>query len=196
VHIERESRLVRPLNFNGPTPGRGAAMVETKSGARALVVNLIGRMYMGLSDCPFGAVDRTLETTRLGRDCDAVLVDMHAEATSEKMAMAHFLDGRASVVVGTHTHAPTADVQILGGGTAYQSDAGMTGDYDSIIGMDKREPLRRFLESTPSAKLEPANGAGTLCGLAVETDAKTGLAVQAAAVRLGGKLAEARPAFW
>ena len=196
VFIARQPRLVRPANMNRGTPGRGAALVETKAGARVLVVNLLGRVFMGLARDPFTAADRELGACPLGMGCDAVVVDFHAEATSEKQALAHHLDGRASLVVGTHTHAPTADHQILRGGTACLTDAGMTGDYDSVIGMDKAEPIRRFLESTPSAKFEPALGEATLCGVAVETDDKTGLAVKIAPVRIGGRLSAAEPVFW
>jgi 2',3'-cyclic-nucleotide 2'-phosphodiesterase len=121
---------------------------------------------------------------------------MHAEATSEKQAMGHFLDGRASLVIGTHTHVPTSDERILPGGTAFQTDCGMTGDYDSIIGVEKGEPLRRFLQPTPASRFEAASGAATLCGLAVETDAKTGLGTRVAALRLGGRLKQAEPDFW
>src|SRR5262249_25540959 len=127
---------------------------------------------------------------------DVIVVDMHCEATSEKQAMGYFVDGRASLVVGTHTHAPTADHRILSGGTAFVSDVGMTGDYDSIIGMGKEEPLGRFLRKIPQGKFEAANGPGTLCALAVETDDATGLATRVGAVRLGGRLEEARPSFW
>ena len=131
-----------------------------------------------------------------GIDADAIIVDIHAEATSEKQTMGHFCDGRASLVIGTHTHAPTADHQILPQGTAFMSDVGMTGDYDSVIGMDKNEPLARFLRKIPNARFEPALGAATLCALAVETDDATGLARRVGAVRLGGRLEEARPKFW
>ncbi|HEY8579912.1 MAG TPA: YmdB family metallophosphoesterase, partial [Beijerinckiaceae bacterium] len=127
--------------------------------------------------------------------CDAAIVDMHAETTSEKYAMGHFCDGRASLVVGTHTHTPTADAQILPAGTAYLTDAGMTGDYDSVIGMNKAEPLQRFTRRISSGRFEPADGAATLCGVAVETNAK-GLAAMIAPVRLGGRLQEATPAAW
>jgi calcineurin-like phosphoesterase len=171
-------------------------MVETKAGARVLVVNLIGRVFMGLADDPFAAAEREVTACPLGSGCDALIVDFHAEATSEKQAMGHFLDGRASLVVGTHTHAPTADHQILAGGTAFQTDAGMTGDYDSVIGVEKAEPIRRFLQPTPSARFEPASGEATLCGLAVETDDATGLAVKVAPIRLGGRLSQAMPEFW
>ena len=196
VFINRQPRLVRPANFNKGTPGRGAAMVETQGGARVLVVNLIGRIYMPPAGDPFEAAEREIGACPLGSGCDAIIVDFHAEATSEKQAMGHFLDGKASLVVGTHTHTPTADHQIFGHGTAFMTDAGMTGDYDSIIGMDKDEPIRRFLESTPGSKFEPAIGPATLSGIAVETDDRTGLALRVAPVRLGGRLSEARPGFW
>ena len=152
----------------------------------------MGRVFMDAMDDPFAAIDRELEACPLGRVCDAAIVDFHAEATSEKMAFAHHCDGRASLVVGTHTHVPTADAQILPGGTAYQSDAGMTGDYDSVIGMDKQEPVRRMIRKTPGARFEPASGPATLCGVAVETDAG-GRAITVAPVRIGGRLAAAGP---
>ncbi|MBV9977359.1 MAG: TIGR00282 family metallophosphoesterase [Hyphomicrobiales bacterium] len=196
VFIERQPRLLRPANWPSGTPGRGAAIVETKAGARILVVNLIGRVFMGLADDPFAAAEREVTACPLGAGCDAAVIDMHAEATSEKQAMGHFLDGRASLVVGTHTHAPTSDERILPGGTGFQTDCGMTGDYDSIIGVEKGEPLRRFLQPTPASRFEAASGEATLCGLAVETDPKSGLATKVAALRLGGSLKQAEPDFW
>jgi 2',3'-cyclic-nucleotide 2'-phosphodiesterase len=197
VFIEREERLLRPLNWYPGCPGRGANLVETESGKRVLVINAMGRVMVEPSlDDPFRAIDRELESCRMGRDCDAVLIDFHAEATSEKMALGHFVDGRASLVVGTHTHSPTADHHILAGGTAYQTDAGMCGDYDSVIGMDKAEPLQRFLRKLPVERMKPAEGPATVCGVAVETDDSTGLAVAIGAIRIGGRLAPALPDFW
>jgi metallophosphoesterase (TIGR00282 family) len=196
IFIEREPRLLRPANWPDGTPGRGAAMVMTKTGARVLVMNLIGRIFMGLADDPFAAAEREVEACPLGRGCDALVVDFHAEATSEKQAMGHYLDGRVSLVIGTHTHAPTSDHQILPSGTAFQTDSGMTGDYDSVIGVEKAEPMRRFMQATPSSRFEPAGGEATLCGLAVETDPKTGLAIRVAPLRLGGRLSQAEPDFW
>ena len=196
VFIERQPRLIRPANYPAGTPGRGAAVVETRSGARILVVNVMGRVFLEALDDPFGAVERELSACPLGEAADAVIVDVHAEATSEKQAFAHFLDGRASLVVGTHTHTPTADHRILPGGTAYMSDAGMCGDYESVLGLAKDEPVRRFLEKTPGARAEVATGEGTLCGIAVETDDSTGLAVKVAAIRIGPNLEESRPGFW
>ena len=196
VFIERAPRLIRPLNYPKGTPGRGAAMIDAKNGARALVINAMGRVFMDPLDDPFAAVDRELTACPLKQSADVIVVDMHAETTSEKQAMANFLDGRASLVVGTHTHAPTADQRVLPGGTAFMSDVGMTGDYDSVIGMTKDEPIGRFLRKISSAKFEAALGPATLCGLAVETDDATGLARDVGAVRLGGVLQQARPAFW
>lgn len=196
VFIERAPRLVRPVNYPKGTPGRGAAMVEAKNGARALVINAMGRVFMDPLDDPFAALDRELMACALKTGADTILVDMHGETTSEKQAMGHFLDGRVSVIVGTHTHVPTADHQVMRGGTAFITDAGMTGDYESVIGMSKDEPLNRFLRKIAGAKFEAAGGPATLCGLAVETDDSTGLATRVGAVRLGGRLEQARPAFW
>ena len=196
VFIERAPRLIRPINYPPGTPGRGAALIEAKNGARALVVNAMGRIFMDPLDDPFVAVDHELTTCQLGRDADAIIVDIHAEATSEKQSMGYFCDGRASLVVGTHTHTPTADLRLLPAGTAFISDVGMTGDYDSVIGMNKEEPLQRFTRRISSARFEAASGEATLCAVAVETDAKTGLASRVAPVRLGGTLEQAQPAFW
>jgi hypothetical protein len=196
VFIERAPRLVRPLNYPAGTPGRGAAMIEAKAGGRVLVINAMGRIYMDPLDDPFAAVDRELNVCPLAKGADAIVVDFHGEATSEKQAMGFFCDGRASLVVGTHTHVPTADLRVLPGGTAFMSDVGMTGDFDSVIGMAKDEPLQRFLRRISAARFEPATGAATLCAVAVETDPATGLAGRTGAVRLGGCLEQAVPAFW
>src|SRR5262245_12009182 len=196
VFIERAPKLLRPVNFPAGTPGRGVALIDAKNGARVLVLNVMGRVFMDALDDPFAAVERELQACALQRHADAIIVDIHCEATSEKQGMGYFCDGRASLVVGTHTHAPTADHQVLAGGTAFISDVGMTGDYDSIIGMQKDEPLNRFLRKIPSTRFEPAMGAATLCGVAVETDDATGLARRIGAVRLGGRLEEAKPSFW
>jgi 2',3'-cyclic-nucleotide 2'-phosphodiesterase len=196
VFIERAPRLLRPINYPPGTPGRGAALIEARNGARVLVVNLMGRIFMDPLDDPFAAIECELSACALKRDADAIIVDMHCEATSEKQSMGHYCDGRASLVVGTHTHAPTADHQILPRGTAFISDVGMTGDYDSVIGMNKDEPLNRFVRRIGAARFEPALGPATMCGVAVETDDSTGLARRIGAVRLGGRLEEARPAFW
>ena len=178
TYIVREPRLIRPLNYPAGTPGRGAALVKGKNGGEALIVNAMGRVFMDPLDDPFAALDRELAACPLKRGVDAIVIDMHAETTSEKQAMGHFLDGRVSLVVGTHTHAPTADQRILPGGTAFISDVGMTGDYDSVIGMTKEEPIGRFLRKIATSKFEAAMGPPTLCGLAVETDDASGLATQ------------------
>jgi calcineurin-like phosphoesterase len=145
---------------------------------------------------PFRAVEREVEACALKKGCDAILVDFHAEATSEKQAMGYFLDGRATCVVGTHTHSPTADERVLPGGTAFMCDAGMCGDYESVLGMDKDEPLNRFLTKIPRGRFEPAGGPATLSGLAVDVDDATGLAKRTAALRLGGVLTPTEPLFW
>ncbi len=147
-------------------------------------------------DDPFSVLDRELNACPLGQAADAVVVDFHGEATSEKQAIGYFCDGRASLVVGTHTHVPTSDHRVLPGGTAYMTDAGMTGDYQSVIGMDREEPLGRFLRGYPAGRFEPADGAATLSGVAVETDDATGLATKVAAVRIGPLLERAVPGFW
>ena len=196
VFIERAPRLIRPANYPKGTPGRGAALIEARNGKRVLVVNAMGRIFMDPLDDPFAAAEREIAACPLKSAADAIIVDVHAEASSEKQAMGFFLDGKASLVVGTHTHVPTADHQVLPGGTAFVTDVGMTGDYDSCIGMAKDEPLSRFLRRIPGGRFEPALGPATLCATAVETDDATGLARRIAAVRLGGRLEEARPAFW
>jgi hypothetical protein len=197
VFIERTPNMLRPINYPMGAPGRGANMFQTSSGRRVLVINAMGRVMIEPQlDDPFPAVSRELDACPLGQACDAILIDFHAEATSEKMAFAHFVDGRASLVVGTHTHIPTADHQILSGGTAFMSDAGMCGDYDSVIGMSKEEPLQRFLRKLPVERMRPAEGEATVCGIAVETDDSTGLAVRLAPFRVGGRLAQALPETW
>ncbi|MGD9784096.1 MAG: TIGR00282 family metallophosphoesterase [Hyphomicrobiaceae bacterium] len=196
VFIERQDRLVRPINFPKGTPGRGAALIKARNGADVLVINAMGRVFMADLDCPFRAIDSELTACRLKQGADAIVIDFHAEATSEKQALGHFADGRASVVVGTHTHTPTADERVLEGGTAYMSDAGMCGDYDSVLGMERDEPLTRFITKIPRGRFEPASGPATLSGLAVEIDDATGLARRVQAVRIGGRLKESLPDFW
>ncbi len=196
VFIDRQHRLVRPANYPAGTPGRGAALVEARNGARVLVVNVMGRLFMEALDDPVRAIERELEACPLGRVADAVLVDIHCEATSEKQCVGHMLDGRASVVVGTHTHVPSADARILPGGTAFQTDTGMCGDYSGVIGFGKDEPVRRYVERTPGGRWESATGKGTLCGLAIETDDRTGLATRFSRVCIGPVLENTGPAWW
>jgi metallophosphoesterase (TIGR00282 family) len=195
VYIERESTLLRPINMPPGTPGRGATLVETRSGHRVLVINALGRVFMGPVDDPFRAVEAAVAACPLGDQADAIVVDFHTEATSEIQAMGFFLDGKATLVVGTHTHIPTADHRILKGGTGLMADAGMCGDFDSIIGVEIDEPLNRFLTGVSQGRFTPSEGEATLCGVAVETDAKTGLVTRLSPLRMGGVLAQALPAL-
>ena len=192
--IDREPRLLRPHNYPDGTPGRGVAVFTASGGKKVMVVNLMGRLFMDPLGDPFACIESALAGQRLGRTVDAIVLDFHAEATSEKMAMAHAVDGRLSLCVGTHTHVPTADAMILPNGTAYQSDAGMCGDYNSVIGMDKVVPIARFKRKLPTDRLSAANGEGTLCAVYLETDDATGLARRVEGVRLGPWLAQAEPA--
>ena len=192
-YIADDPTLIRPINFPPGTPGRGAGVFETRDGRRVLVINAMCRLFMDPLDDPFAAVERAIDGIALGHDADAIVIDLHGEASSEKMAFGHAFDGRVSLVVGTHTHVPTADTMILAHGTAYHTDAGMCGDYDSVIGMKKDIPIDRFTRKLPTARLEAADGEATLCGVFVETDDATGLAKRVAPVRLGGVLSEAMP---
>jgi 2',3'-cyclic-nucleotide 2'-phosphodiesterase len=197
VYADRQDRFLRPANYPAGTPGRGSNLYIARNGARVLVANIMGRVFMHPDlDDPFAAGEAILAACPLGEVADAVVFDFHAEATSEKLCFAHFVDGRASFVVGTHTHVPTADAQILNGGTAYLSDAGMCGDYDSSIGMDKEEPVNRFVSKIPKGRFEAASGPATICGVAVEISDRTGLAEKIAPLRIGPRLAEAFPDFW
>ena len=194
THIEGETRIVRPLNFARQAPGRGAALYKDARGRKVLVVQALGQVFMSRNyDSPFTAVDEALKRHPLGGQAQAIVVDMHCEATSEKMGMGHFCDGRASLVVGTHTHVPTSDTQILPGGTGYLTDAGMCGDYNSVIGMDKVEPMRRFVTGMGKTRFQPALDEATLCGFYVETDDRTGKAVTVKMVRQGGRLESSGP---
>ena len=196
VFAERQERFLRPVNYPAGTPGRGSSLYMARSGARVLVINAMGRVFMEALDDPFAVIDRELAACPLGEQADAIVVDFHAEASSEKQALGHHLDGRVSLVIGTHTHVPTSDYRVLAGGTAFQTDVGMCGDYRSVIGMSYREPVRRFLTKVPGERFSPADGPATIAGLAVEIDDATGLALKVAPLRLGGVLAETAPAFW
>jgi metallophosphoesterase (TIGR00282 family) len=191
-YIDGDPRLLRPLNLPPGTPGAGARVFALADGRRVLVLNPMARLFMDAIDCPFTAVGRELEAHPLG-EISAVVIDFHGEATSEKMSMGHFADGRASLVVGTHSHVPTADAQILPKGTAYQTDAGMCGDYDSVIGMQKEGAVARFIRKMPGERVQVAEGEGTLCAVYMETDDATGLARRVEPVRLGGRLAQQMP---
>ena len=193
--LETEPRVIRPANFPPGTPGRGAHVAALRDGRRALVVNVMGRLFMDALDDPFRAVQAELGRHRMGADgtVQAVVVDVHAEASSEKAAFGHSFDGLASLVVGTHTHTPSADHQILPGGTAFMTDAGMCGDYDSVIGMQKGGAALRFWRKMPGERLAPADGEATLCGVFVETDDANGLARRVEPLRQGGRLSQAMP---
>ena len=191
--IDSEPRLLRPHNFPRGTPGRGVGIYPAPRGRKVLILNVMGRLFMDPLDDPFACVEQELARHRLGGTVNAVLLDFHAEATSEKMAMGHFVDGRVSLCVGTHTHVPTADHMLLPGGSGYVSDIGMCGDYDSVIGMDKQVPLSRFVRKLPTERLAVAQGEGTLSAVFLETDDTSGLALRVEPVRLGGKLKETLP---
>ena len=191
--IDQEPRVIRPANYPPGTPGKGSFVAVLGDGRKALVVNVLGRLFMEPVDDPFRAVQAEVQAHPLGKSVQAAIIDVHAEASSEKAAMGHSFDGLVSLVVGTHTHTPTADHQILAGGTAYMTDAGMCGDYDSVIGMQKGAASLRFWRKVPTEKLAPAEGDATLCGIFVVTDDTTGLATGAAPLRLGGRLSQAMP---
>lgn len=190
--IEKEPRVLRPLNYAKGAPGMGARVYQDGRGRKILVAQVLGNVFMKRAfDDPFSTIDEVLRKHPLGGAVQAALVDVHCEATSEKMGMGHFCDGRASLIVGTHTHVPTSDTQILPRGSAFQSDAGMCGDYDSVIGMEKTEPLRRFVTGMVKARFSPAEGEATLSGVYVETDDRTGLAKEVRMIRQGGRLQQA-----
>ncbi len=186
--LSQEKRLLRPHNFPAKNPGKGYEIYTLASGKKVAVIHLLGQVFHKEHlDCPFAVADALLANCKLGVQAHAIIVDFHAEATSEKCAMGLYLDGRVSMVVGSHTHIPTADARILPKGTAYQTDTGMCGDYNSVIGFEAKAPLERFLTKIGKNKLEAASGAGTLSGLLVETDDKTGLATSASPVSITGK---------
>jgi 2',3'-cyclic-nucleotide 2'-phosphodiesterase len=192
--ISETPRLLRPLNYPPGTPGAGSVVVELSDGRKALVLQAMGRLFMDAMDCPFRGTAEVLARHRLGASVQAIVADFHAEASSEKMAYAHIFDGQLSGVIGTHTHIPTADAQVLPGGTAFQSDAGMCGDYDSVIGMMKDGAALRFWRKMPGERLGPAEGPATVCGVFIETDDRTGLARRIEPLRVGGRLSQVMPA--
>ena len=194
--IERDKNILRAQNLPDETPGNGVWRKTLNSGHEIVVIHLCGTIFMtkALFDSPFRAVDAVLDGIKLGKE-RSIFVDFHAEATSEKMAMAQYLDGRVSGVVGTHTHVPTADAQIFTKGTAFQCDAGMTGDYDSVIGVKPEVSIKRFLQQVPLDRFVPADGEATVCGTFIETSDNTGLAKNISPVRIGGRLNEVIPSF-
>ncbi len=175
--LDSDKRIIRPLNYPAGTVGRGAMVLELLDGRKLLVAQVMGRVFMEALDCPVQALEKVLSDYHLGVNVNAILVDIHAEATSEKISFAHCFDGKVSAVFGTHTHVPTADECILKKGTAYQSDVGMCGDYDSVLGFEEDVPIARLKRQYPSERLVPSKGKGTFCAVLVETDDKTGLAV-------------------
>ncbi|HFD81539.1 MAG TPA: TIGR00282 family metallophosphoesterase [Gammaproteobacteria bacterium] len=192
-YIARDPRLLRPANYPRGTPGKCLYIHRFPDGRRIAVINLLARLFMDPLDDPFRAMESLLAEHCLEEDFDAIFVDFHGEATSEKMAFAHCFDGRVSAVVGTHTHVPTADAHVLPGGTAYMSDAGMTGDYDSVIGMRKDLSIQRFVNSSSGDTFVPATGNTTLCGALVVSDDESGHATAIQPVRIGNTLPPALP---
>jgi metallophosphoesterase (TIGR00282 family) len=192
-YIGRDPALLRPINYPADTTGKGHFLFRTAEGQTCLIIHALGRVFIDPLDDPFSAVKKIVDLNPLGRSVDAIFVDFHAEATSEKMAMGHYLDGKVSAVVGTHTHIPTADNHIMSGGTAYQTDAGMTGDYDSVIGAKKETPIARFVKRVPGERMIPASEAATLCGTLITTNDQNGLAKSIQPIRIGGILPNTMP---
>jgi len=193
-HFDRETRLLRPQNYPEGTPGSGIGLYSIADGRKVLVLHFMALLFMPPLDDPFAGIEMAMLNRKMGADIAAIVVDFHGEATSEKMAMGHMLDGRVSAVVGTHSHVPTADHQILTGGTAYMSDIGMCGDYDSVIGMVKQISIERFRRKMPGPRLEAAGGEATLCAVLIDIDDETGLARRIDPLRVGGRLSPALPA--
>ena len=192
-YIVKEPRLLRPLNYPQHTPGEGFGIFEARNGVKILVGQVMGRLFMESLDDPFVSMDKLLSKYKMGEAVNCAVVDVHAEATSEKMAIGQYLDGRVSMVVGTHSHVPTADAQILSKGTAYQTDLGMCGDYDSVIGMQQDAAIGKFIKRMPSERLEPANGEASVCGVFMECDDNSGHAKRIEPIRIGGRLAQNMP---
>ncbi len=194
-HIKKDSRLLRPANFVEGTLGQGHVILKTTNGANILIINILLRLFVKeLSENPFFTVRELLQKYKLGRDVQAIIIDAHGEATSETTAMGHMCDGQVSLVVGTHTHIPTSDGHIMPNGTAYQTDAGMCGDYNSVLGFDKGAAVERFLNKVPQPRMKIANHKDvTIAGVYVEIDEKTGLATKIEQVIFGGCLKQSLP---
>ena len=186
-HIDRENRLLRPKNMIEPSPGKGFGIYNSKNRLKVGVLNLMGNIFMKKCDDAFETAQKFILNHKLKKDYDFLVVDFHGEITSEKMAMGHFFDGKATFIVGTHTHVPTSDTIILKNGTAYQTDAGMCGDYNSVIGMNKDNSINKFLKKK-SQKHYPATGEASLCGSIIECDVETGLAKSINQFIYGGEL--------
>lgn len=192
-YIARDKNLLRPINFPEGTPGNGLIKHQLQDGRTITVINAMGRLFMDPLDDPFQILQEIVEKEKLGKNTNAIFVDFHTETTSEKMSLGHHLDGKISALIGTHTHIQTADHHIMEHGTAYMSDSGMTGDYNSVIGVRKDIGVHRFVKKMPGEKLIPAAGEATLCGAFIETDDKTGLAKSINPIRIGGILSETCP---
>jgi metallophosphoesterase (TIGR00282 family) len=192
-YIEKQHKLLRPQNYPEGTIGKGFTVYDALNGQKILVIHVLGRVFMDLMDDPFLCIDKILNQYKLGQNVQAIFVDIHAEATSEKMALAHYLDGRVTAVVGTHTHLPTADAQIFSKGTAFMGDAGMCGDYNSVIGVKAHVPVTKFTQKLCFEKMSPAEGEGTVCGVFIESDDKTGRAVRIEPIRIGARLSNVMP---
>lgn len=182
--LDECKRIIRPLNYPESLPGQGYCEVELPNGKKILITQLLGRTFMEAVDCPIQAIDKLLKNYTLGKNIDAIFVDIHAEATSEKLAMGYYLNGRVSAVIGTHTHIPTSDARIMNKGTAYQTDTGMCGDYDSVLGFDPEEPINRLTRKYTGGRLVLSKGKGTLCGILIETDDNTGLAISVEQIKI------------
>lgn len=192
-YIARDEKLLRPINFPPGTPGNGIYKHRLDDGRTITIINAMARLFMDPIDDPFRGIKEALEQEKLGKTTDAIFIDFHGETTSEKMSFAHYVDGQVSGIVGTHTHIPTADGHILVGGTAYQTDAGMTGDYDSVIGVEKELAMHKFIKKMPGERFRPAKNEATLCGCLIITDDKTGLAKDIQPIRMGGRLSQMIP---
>ena len=176
--LNDNNRIVRPLNYSDNLAGVGARVIPLDSGQKILVAEVVGRVFMETVESPVIKVEQLLQKYKLARDVDAIFIDIHAEATAEKQAFAHCFDGCVSAIIGSHTHVPTADAVILPKGTAYQTDVGMCGNYDSVIGFDEKAPIERLRDKSSPSRLEPKGGNAQICGVFIETDNKTGLAVK------------------
>lgn len=182
--LNDNKRIVRPLNYAAALPGIGAREIPADTGKKLLLIEVVGRVFMEAVDCPLKATDEVLDKYRLGKNIDAVFIDIHAEATAEKQAFARYFDGRVSAVIGSHTHVPTNDAVILPNGTAYQTDAGMCGDYNGVIGFNPQTPIERLKDKFSTNRLEPCSGKGTVCGTFIQTDDKTGLSMSVEAFKI------------
>ncbi len=192
-YINSDKNLLRPLNYPPNTAGQGAVEVTLSDGRKIVVMNAMARVFMNELDCPFQTTENALKPYRLGQNVNAIFMDFHGETTSEKMAFGHHFSDRLSAVIGTHTHIPTADAHIMNGTCAYMTDAGMTGDYNSVIGVEKNLAIHRFVHKTPTERFRPASGEATLCGALVVTDDVTGRALSIEPIRKGGILGQACP---